>query len=413
MRIAIWHNLSSGGAKRVLHDQVRGLLGRGHRIEAWCPPTADRTFLPLNELVPERVLALGRPARRSDRLSVREMFTDQRADIAAMDKHCQTVASEIAAGGFEVLLAHCCTFYRATSVGRFANVPSILFAEPYRPLYEASPDYPWAAAPHRPGLWAAMPDALRDSLRTRSRRIQVREEIANAKAYDKLLAYSSYTRETILRSYGCDATVCYPGVDATRFRPLGLRRDAFVIGVGALCLEKNVELVVTAVARLRPEQRRVVWVADHVEPDVLRRVTAVARALSVSFELEHRVNESRLVDLLNRASVMAFAPRLEPLGLAPLEAAACELPVVAVGEAGVRETVVHDVTGLVTGPSESEFADAIGQLLDDPAAAQALGRAARKHVLERWSLDAAIERLERELLVVTGPGRRDAFTDAP
>jgi glycosyltransferase involved in cell wall biosynthesis len=37
---------------------------------------------------------------------------------------------------------------------------------------------------------------------------------------------------------------------------------------------------------------------------------------------------------------MVYAPRLEPLGLGVLEANACGLPVVAVAEGGVRETIV-------------------------------------------------------------------------
>ena len=37
MRIAVWHNLLSGGAKRALHDHVRGLVMRGHHVESWSP----------------------------------------------------------------------------------------------------------------------------------------------------------------------------------------------------------------------------------------------------------------------------------------------------------------------------------------------------------------------------------------
>ena len=58
MRIAVWHNLPSGGAKRALHDQVRGLVGRGHVVESWCPPTADQEFLSIGQLVPEHVVPL-------------------------------------------------------------------------------------------------------------------------------------------------------------------------------------------------------------------------------------------------------------------------------------------------------------------------------------------------------------------
>ncbi len=40
-------------------------------------------------------------------------------------------------------------------------------------------------------------------------------------------------------------------------------------------------------------------------------------------------------------------PILEPFGLAPLEANACELPVVAVAEVGIHEIVIDGVTGLL------------------------------------------------------------------
>jgi len=35
MKIAVWHNLPSGGGKRALYHHVRGLVERGHRVESW------------------------------------------------------------------------------------------------------------------------------------------------------------------------------------------------------------------------------------------------------------------------------------------------------------------------------------------------------------------------------------------
>src|SRR5689334_18846473 len=58
VRIAVWHNLPSGGAKRALYDHVRGLIERGHHVEAWSPPTIDRNYLPLESLVPQHVVPL-------------------------------------------------------------------------------------------------------------------------------------------------------------------------------------------------------------------------------------------------------------------------------------------------------------------------------------------------------------------
>src|SRR5260370_35177388 len=55
MKIAVWHNLPSGGGKRALYYHVRGLVEKGHSVEAWCPSTSDRNYLPLSEVITEHV----------------------------------------------------------------------------------------------------------------------------------------------------------------------------------------------------------------------------------------------------------------------------------------------------------------------------------------------------------------------
>jgi hypothetical protein len=63
MKIAVWHNLPSGGSKRALYDHVRGLVTRGHIVEAWCPQTADPNYLPLRGIVREHILPLDWPPK--------------------------------------------------------------------------------------------------------------------------------------------------------------------------------------------------------------------------------------------------------------------------------------------------------------------------------------------------------------
>src|SRR5438034_4095223 len=57
MRIAVWHNLPMGGGKRALYEHVCGLVQRGHYVEAWCPPTAPQTYLPLSPMIKEHIRA--------------------------------------------------------------------------------------------------------------------------------------------------------------------------------------------------------------------------------------------------------------------------------------------------------------------------------------------------------------------
>ena len=123
MRIAVWYNLPSGGGKRALHDHVRGLLGRGHTVEVWCPDTADRDYLPLAAMVPEHVLPIDWPAK--PRLSDFWGFTlAMQRSLNAMDDHCRRCAEQINRGGFDILFANSCKFFSATSIGRQSASPA-------------------------------------------------------------------------------------------------------------------------------------------------------------------------------------------------------------------------------------------------------------------------------------------------
>jgi glycosyltransferase involved in cell wall biosynthesis len=94
---------------------------------------------------------------------------------------------------------------------------------------------------------------------------------------------------------------------------------------------------------------------------------------------------------------MVYAPRLEPFGLAPLEANACGLPVVAVAEGGVRETIIDGVNGLLVQHQPQMMANAVQRLADDKNLAAQLSNNASKIVQEKWSVDSAVERLEMQL----------------
>jgi len=88
---------------------------------------------------------------------------------------------------------------------------------------------------------------------------------------------------------------------------------------------------------------------------------------------------------------------MEPFGLVPLEAMACGTPIVAVREAGVRETVRDGETGLLCERDPEEYARAVLALLDDERWRAEMGRRSRKHAIENWSWDSAAVRVENHL----------------
>ena len=51
MRIAVYHDLPSGGAKRALFEICRSLYEMGHTIDLFVPDTANEIFLPMDGVV--------------------------------------------------------------------------------------------------------------------------------------------------------------------------------------------------------------------------------------------------------------------------------------------------------------------------------------------------------------------------
>ena len=412
MRIAVWHNLPSGGGKRALNAHVRGLLARGHAVDSWCPPTADPSYLPLSDVIPERTKPLERVSFEGRTPFTRWIgpYKDMTAKLGAMDRHCRACADEINAGGYDVLFANSCMFFRTTSIGRHVTIPRLLYLqEPFRWLYEALPRLPWPALPAFGPADSSvryLKRFFRNLAEVQALRIQAREEVENARSFDTILVNSFFSRESVLRAYGISAKVCYLGVDTNVFVNQQVPRERFVVGLGAITPEKGVALAIDAVSRLTEPRPQLVWIGNMSLASHLEELRRSARSRGVDFQPKVGIPDKDVVSLLNRAAVLVYAPRLEPFGFAPLEANACGLPVVAVAEGGVRETVTDGINGLLVDEDPGAIARAISRLLDDPAYAARLGLNGSERIKDKWSVDASIDRLEQRLLeLIAGASR--------
>jgi glycosyltransferase involved in cell wall biosynthesis len=408
MKIAIWHNLPSGGGLRTLDDQLRGLAARGHELHGWSPPSAGRCASDGD--VPWHEVPLSVPPRGNASHRLRSAWRGRRQDLEAFVEHSARCADEITSIGPDVVLAHSCQYFRVPAVGAYLDVPSAVYLhEPNRRLYEATSGSPWAASAEARTLGpGAVRHFIGELVEVELHRVQVRSETAWAEAFDEVLVNSLFSRESVLRAYGRDSRVCRLGIDSGRFtpqdRPEELRGS--VLTVGALVGEKNAEFLIRALATAGDAVQRFTWVANHVDDPYRQVVTRLAERLGVPLDLRPAVSDGELLQHLADADVFVYAPRLEPFGLAPLEANATGLPVVAVAEAGVRETISHGVNGLLVEPDEAAFGHAVAGLLADSARARALGATARAHVTTHWPLDGAIDRLETRLLALASGTER-------
>lgn len=405
MKIAVWHNLPSGGGKRALYDHVRGLVARGHEVEAWCPPTADRSYLPLSEIVPEHIVPLpGFDARLrpGSRGSLYRFRWNTWSRFRSMQRHCRQCARQMDAKKFDVLFAASCIVYHTPLIGRFIEIPSVLYlGEPNRPLYEAQPELPWPAMNWTtrellsPNFWQK---SLSRRLRLPIVRVLAREERNSALAFDQILVNSFFSRESILRAFGIDAKVCYLGVDTNRFTDQNKPREPFVVSIGAIIPPKNIDFLVDAVGMVSAQARpKLVLIANMIDAAYFDRIKERAKNSQVSIQVHHRINDDEIVNLLNRAMLMLYAPRLEPFGYAPLEACACGTPVIATAEGGVRETIQDGFNGLLVEHEPKAMAAAVERLMTDGNLREFFRANAQKVVKEKWSFGSSIDRLESRL----------------
>jgi len=118
--------------------------------------------------------------------------------------------------------------------------------------------------------------SLKDLLRVQGLRIQAREEVEGARAYDQILVNSFFSRESVLRAYGLDARVCYLGIDTRTFIYQKLPREPFVVSLGMLVPEKNARFVIEAVSRLGEPRPPLVWIANYAGKSYRREMEELA-----------------------------------------------------------------------------------------------------------------------------------------
>jgi glycosyltransferase involved in cell wall biosynthesis len=398
MKIAIWHNLPSGGGKRALYYHVRGLTERGHKLACWSLDTSDPSYLPLSEFAPERIIS-SEPINQRSKLGgkLAPHYNDAISRMQAFDAACHQCAQEIEAGDFDLLYANTAIHYGVPYILRHVPIKKVLYLqEPCRFLYEAAPALPWISSAPTDLYKAELLQLIQlipDFPELQTLRLQAKQEWLSAHACDLILVNSYFSRESVLRAYGVDAKVCYLGVDTTLFKDLDLPRGNYIVGLGSYDSIKRIELAIEAVALL-PEPRRLVWVGNSGKEDYMTSLRNLARTSGVNLEMKLNVADSELVALLNHASLMLCTSRLEPFGFGVLEANACGLPVVAVKEGGFRETVQHGLNGFLVETDPRSIATAANQILENPAMAKRMGGTAVSMMKHAWNVEASIDRLE-------------------
>ena len=154
-----------------------------------------------------------------------------------------------------------------------------------------------------------------------------------AQRVDRYVANSRLTAARIRRYFNREATVLHPPVETGRFsrEPVG----AHYMVLAELMAHKRIDVAVRAFNELRLP---LLVVGDGPESRKLRRIAGP----TVTFT--GRISDERVAELLARTRALVVTAT-EEFGIAAVEALAAGRPVLALGEGGVRESVVEGETG--------------------------------------------------------------------
>ncbi len=226
--------------------------------------------------------------------------------------------------------------------------------------------------------------------------------------FDCVIAVSTEIKQELIRCGGAEEriTVILNAIDPVSFRRVDTRRETarrllgfgpehFVIGaVGRLERQKRFDLLLDAIVPVvgaAPHTRLVIAGGGSLSAELQQQaeslgVSAVCRLLG------HRDDVS---DLYQAFDVFVQSSEYEGTPNAVLEAMALETPIVATDVGGTAELAFPGAHALIVPARDvSALSQAIGAILQHPAAARMRAAAARTRVETDLSFDARTRRLE-------------------
>ncbi|MCB0292407.1 MAG: glycosyltransferase family 4 protein [Calditrichaeota bacterium] len=172
---------------------------------------------------------------------------------------------------------------------------------------------------------------------------------------------------------------------------LGLPREGrLVVYTGRLVSYKGLPLLLEVWQKIAPIYPDATLLLVGEGGLDMHNCEAELRAFADGHNLQQRVLFTGKVQhvqaYLQASDIFVFPTEREAFGISLIEAMACGLAVIATAAGGIPDILQDRQNGLMINAGAADpLAAALGKLLDDPALAATLGRAARRTVLEKYS----------------------------
>ncbi|MBI2430719.1 MAG: glycosyltransferase family 4 protein [Candidatus Levybacteria bacterium] len=355
MKIAFFHELPFGGARRVVNEFGKRLAKHY---------TVDLFYVDKEEDVDvsffQQIFFFPFTSSEWSGKAWRKRLYKDTVELFRLAKLHKKIAVQIDKGGYDFVFVHPSQFTQAPFLLRFVKTPKIYFCqEPLRIVYD--------------NFLRTLPKtSLPKRIYERGIR-KLRQEIdkKNIIYANMILANSRFANEWIKRAYGRSSKVCYLGVDVDLFKPLEEEKVYDILFLGQKLPIEGYDLLEQALSFFRRKPK-------------VKIIERGANGIGI--------DDQQLVEEYNKTKLVVCLSRNEPFGLTAIEAMSCGVPVVAIREGGFKESVVDGETGYLIHRNPHRLYRVLKKLFEDKELREAIGNNARAHVLKNWTWKKSIER---------------------
>ncbi|MDO8621279.1 MAG: glycosyltransferase family 4 protein [Candidatus Levybacteria bacterium] len=366
MKIAVFHELSFGGAKRACYELSKKLskkfnvdlyyvdIEKDKEVKKYFRNVYYYNFLPKHWI--------GNDWKSRLYKDTIELFN--------LYKLHKRIAKDISLRRYDCVIVHPSRYTQAPFILRFLVCPTIYFCqEPLRIVYDKHIN-------QMPSM--SFYEKLYEAINRKIRKIIDKSNIGKA---DMILVNSLFSEDWVRASYDLQSEICYLGVDEEKFKPLNLKKEYDLLFFGSKNKLGGYDLLNEAVRLFKIEPIIKIIIKDLGEKD--------------------RVSDKELVREYNKSKIILALSRNEPFGLTVLEAMASGVPVIAINEGGFAESVVDGKTGLLVSRNAISLRDAIRSLLSDNNLRLSMGNQARENIALNWTWEKSVEKLEEYIKILT------------
>lgn len=361
MKIAIYHELPKGGARKSVNEMAK-YLKKQNTVDLY---TLNAKNTPDEESFFTRIYSFPFSFKKWNGGSPLTRIYKDTVEFYKLYLINKQIAKTIRDNEYDILFVHASQNIEAPFVLRFKNAKKIYFLhDPYfRLLYEPELHTHKNMAPV---------NSIYDSM---IKKLLKKLDAQNVAGADYVFANSEFSRKGFKSAYNKNSQVVHLGVDTTFYKPNANTKKYDVLFVGSRSEIDGYDTLQEFLSLINKSINVKVLLAED-------------EWISSNKGMRQLYLDSKLVLCLARK---------EPFGLTPLEAMACGIPVVAVDEGGYSETIIHGKTGYLVKRDARELSRAVQKILTNKALQKAMEANARKHVEKEWDSIQKYKNLEDAL----------------